>query len=188
MILFNSGMVPPRDANLRALSRSISALSASRINTVFSATPVNSWATRTRSSSSEIVVLMGTPAPIIASNDVSMRAFQESLPRNPAIYPRFQHVQRQTAAAEYFVVKCADIEARTQALLGPLPQFANFKLPDLVAERLRRPRNVTIDLGLNRGLVGGAAFPEVRHSLLAAPALGMNPRIDHQANRAHQLL
>src|ERR1700690_3527089 len=60
-IFFNSGIVPPRDANLRALSRSMRALRASRINAVFSATPVNSWAMRTRSSSSARVVLIGTP-------------------------------------------------------------------------------------------------------------------------------
>ncbi len=40
--LFSPGIVPPRDASRRALSRSIRALSASRINAVFSATPVNS--------------------------------------------------------------------------------------------------------------------------------------------------
>src|SRR6202041_3500778 len=60
-IFFKPGILPPRDANLRALSRSISALKASRINAVFSATPVNSWAMRTRSSSSATVVLIGTP-------------------------------------------------------------------------------------------------------------------------------
>ena len=58
-IFFNCGIVPPRDANLRALSRSMRALRASRINAVFSATPVNSWAIRTRSSSSARVVLIG---------------------------------------------------------------------------------------------------------------------------------
>src|SRR5580698_3992071 len=60
---FNSGIVPPRDANLRALSLSIRALRASRINAVFSATPVNSWAVRTRSSSSATVVLIKAPGP-----------------------------------------------------------------------------------------------------------------------------
>src|SRR5258708_21926122 len=58
-IFFNAGMVPPRDANRRALSRSMRALSASRIRAVFSATPVNSWAIRTRSSSNATVVLIG---------------------------------------------------------------------------------------------------------------------------------
>src|ERR1035438_2011453 len=66
-IVFNFGIVPSRDANLRALSRSMRAFRASRINAVFSATPVNSWAIRTRSSSSATVVLI---APIIASYDV----------------------------------------------------------------------------------------------------------------------
>jgi hypothetical protein len=37
-IFFNFGIVPPRDANLRALSRSIRALRASRINAVLSVT------------------------------------------------------------------------------------------------------------------------------------------------------
>src|SRR5579864_4280044 len=60
-MFFNPGIVPPRDASLRALSRSIRALRASRINADFSATPVNSWAVRTRSSSSATVVLMEAP-------------------------------------------------------------------------------------------------------------------------------
>src|SRR5208282_3113929 len=58
-VFLNLGMVPPREANRRALSRSISAFSASRIKAVFSATPVNSRAMRRRSSSSAIVVLIG---------------------------------------------------------------------------------------------------------------------------------
>src|ERR1039457_7269730 len=71
-IFFNFGMVPSRDANRRALSRSMRALSASRISAVFSATPVNSWAMRTRSSSSATVVLI---ALIIASTDVIYCAY-----------------------------------------------------------------------------------------------------------------
>ena len=55
-IAFNPGIVLPRDASLRALSRSMRALRASRISAVFSATPVNSWAMRTKSSSSATVV------------------------------------------------------------------------------------------------------------------------------------
>jgi hypothetical protein len=39
---FSSGIVPPSDASLRALSLSIRAFSASRTSAVFSATPVNS--------------------------------------------------------------------------------------------------------------------------------------------------
>jgi hypothetical protein len=37
-MFFKPGIVPPKDANLRALSRSMRALRASRINAVFSAT------------------------------------------------------------------------------------------------------------------------------------------------------
>src|SRR5438094_666788 len=65
----------PRVYNLRALSRSMRALRASRTNAVFSATPVNSWAMRTRSSSSARVVLIGTPGTnLIALNDVILCA------------------------------------------------------------------------------------------------------------------
>src|SRR5579864_1697769 len=57
-MVFNLGMEPPRAAKRRALSRSIRALRASRINAVFSFVPVYSWATRTRLSSSAMVVLI----------------------------------------------------------------------------------------------------------------------------------
>jgi len=57
-IAFSSGMLPPKAANLRALSRSIRALRASRTSAVFSATPVNSRAVRRRSSSKAMVVLI----------------------------------------------------------------------------------------------------------------------------------
>lgn len=58
-IFFNPGIVPPSAASLRPLSRSMSALSASRTKAVFSPTPVNSVAVRTSSSSSAMVVLIG---------------------------------------------------------------------------------------------------------------------------------
>src|SRR3981081_1886396 len=79
-MFLNFGMVPSRDANRRALSRSMRALSASRSSAVFSATPVNSWAMRTRSSSSATVVLM---ALIIASYDVIYRAYKVGTKRSP---------------------------------------------------------------------------------------------------------
>jgi hypothetical protein len=52
------GMVPPKDANRRAVSRSIRALRASRIHAVFSFIPVDSWAMRTRWSSKTTVILI----------------------------------------------------------------------------------------------------------------------------------
>lgn len=73
-VAFNRGIVPASDANLRALSRSMRALRASRSKAVFSATPVNSWAVRTRSSSNATVVLIKLRARIIASNDVIIDA------------------------------------------------------------------------------------------------------------------
>src|SRR5438034_130305 len=71
----SSGIAPPNAASLRALSRSMRALRASRSKAVFSATPVNSWAMRTRSSSRAMVVLINVPqAHIIASDDVCFNA------------------------------------------------------------------------------------------------------------------
>jgi hypothetical protein len=51
-----AGDVPPRAANLRAASRSISALRASRIGALFSTKPVYSCAVLMRSSSKAMVV------------------------------------------------------------------------------------------------------------------------------------
>ena len=77
-IAFSPGIVLPRDANLRALSRSIRALRASRISAVFSATPVNSWAMRTKSSSSATVVrIYKLQALIMASDDAIICVFPE---------------------------------------------------------------------------------------------------------------
>jgi len=59
---FNPGIVPPRGAKRPELSRSMRALRASRINAVFSATPVYSWARPTRSSSSATVAGMKNPS------------------------------------------------------------------------------------------------------------------------------
>src|SRR4029077_2850641 len=72
-MFFNPGMEPPKAAKRRALSRSMRALRASRINAVFSSTPVNSWAVRMRSSSRAMVVrIRDTDASNIASNDVEI--------------------------------------------------------------------------------------------------------------------
>jgi hypothetical protein len=78
---FKSGSVPPRSANRRALSRSISALSASRTSADFSLIPVYAWALATNSSSSASVVRMGLPFLRIdtqsSSNDDAYCAMKE---------------------------------------------------------------------------------------------------------------
>src|SRR5262249_15874375 len=56
---FSFGWLPPRSASLRALSRSISALSASRTRDDFSLSPVKAWALAINSSSRASVVRMG---------------------------------------------------------------------------------------------------------------------------------
>src|ERR1700722_3906683 len=56
---FNRGLLPPRLANRRALSRSIKAFKASRTSAVFLLSPVNETAFSSKASSSERVVRMG---------------------------------------------------------------------------------------------------------------------------------
>jgi hypothetical protein len=66
-----AGEEPPSNASLRALSRSMRDFSASLTRADFSATPVHSWAMRTRSSSSvSVVLMMKLRASISASPDV----------------------------------------------------------------------------------------------------------------------
>src|SRR6478736_6236119 len=77
---FRSGSLPPRRASLRALSRSMSALSASRTRLDFSFKPVKACALATSSSSSASVVrIIETPllAPNLASYDADSNACVE---------------------------------------------------------------------------------------------------------------
>jgi hypothetical protein len=68
------GDAPPNSASLRPASRSINALSASRMRALFSIRPVYSCATLMRSSSNAMVLRKGiSPAPILASSVAGMR-------------------------------------------------------------------------------------------------------------------
>src|SRR6202042_1824934 len=47
---------------------------------------------------------------------------------DPAIGARVQQVERQHAAVQHLIVKAADVEFRTQLLLGAVAQFAKLEL------------------------------------------------------------
>ena len=79
-----------------------------------------------------------------------------------------------------------DVEAGTKLLLA-MAEFENLELADLIAEPLSGPCNTSVNFCLDRRLIGGAAGAEVSHCLFAAPAFGVNARIDDKANRTHQL-
>ena len=80
----------------------------------------------------------------------------------------------------------ADIEARTEPLLGAMAEIKNLELADLIAEPLSRPRDVAINFSLDGRFVSGAALAEIGHGLFAGPTFGVNSGVDDQTNRAHQ--
>src|SRR5438445_2344145 len=80
-----------------------------------------------------------------------------------------------------------DIEASAKPLLCAVAKIENLELTYLIAEALSRPCNIPIDFGFDRRLICGAAFAEVGHCLFPSPTLGVNARVNHQTDRAHQL-
>ena len=80
-----------------------------------------------------------------------------------------------------------DIEVGTKPLLCAVAKIQNLELTYLIAEALSRPCNIPIDFGFDRRLICGAAFAEVSHCLITAPTFGVHARVNHQADRPHQL-
>ena len=103
---------------------------------------------------------------------------------DPFVGAGFEEVQRQRAAVQDFVVEGADIELRSQLLLGMVAEFANLELPEFLAERLSGPGDVAVGLGLDRGLVDGTGLAHEFDDLIATPALGVNAGVDNQAHGA----
>ena len=68
--------------------------------------------------------------------------------------------------------------------LRAVAQLQNLHLPDLVGQRLARPSNVAVHLGLHAGLIHVRVLVEVLDHLVAGPALGVDAGIDHQADGA----
>ena len=80
-----------------------------------------------------------------------------------------------------------DIEVSAKPLLCAVAKIQNLELTDLIAEALGRPCDVAINFGVDSRLIGGAAFPEVSHSLLAAPTFGMNARRNRKLTLLREL-
>src|SRR3954463_12604384 len=81
--------------------------------------------------------------------DVLFR-FAGDLSADPPRDPRIEQIERKTAAGQHLVVKAADVEARSELLRGARAKLAHLQLAQLVAARLRRPRDVAVGLGLDR--------------------------------------
>src|SRR3546814_5646440 len=69
--------------------------------------------------------------------------------------------------------------------------FSDLPVPhdmaDLVARRLARPDGVAIDLALAAAAGDAGSGDEIIGRLLAAPALGVKARVDHEAGRPEQV-
>ncbi len=71
------------------------------------------------------------------------------------------------------------------ALLRPLQ---NRVLTQIIGERLRRPGDIAVDLGLDFMLRQRRVLPQIIERLLAAPALRMNAGVDDQPRRPPDLI
>ncbi len=91
---------------------------------------------------------------------------------NPGLGAGVEQVEGQRSSAEDLVVEGADVELWPEFLLGAGAEFAEFELADLIGERLSRPRDVAVDLGLEFGAGEAVGLLEEGYGLLAGPALG----------------
>src|SRR5688572_19044348 len=97
-------------------------------------------------------------------------------------------MQRYRAAAEDHIVELADIETRSETLLGAFSQLLNLQFAELVGQRLSRPGNVAIDfcrhfMDRQRGARG-----HVIDGLLPGPPHGVQTGIDDQTAGAPHLV
>jgi hypothetical protein len=122
------------------------------------------------------------------ASSIACNGFRQELLRlNPAIRAGVEQVERENATIQHLVVERPDVKLWTQFLPSAFAKFDELELPDFVTKGLGRPGNVAVCFGLDLGLVEGAGFAEEVDHLLAAPALGVDARIDDQAHRAKAL-
>src|SRR5690606_32027763 len=68
---------------------------------------------------------------------------------DPILYPLFEHIERNRTAEQDEIVECANVEALAEATLRLIAQGPQPQLADLVCKRLRRPGDITLELGLD---------------------------------------
>src|SRR5687768_16127018 len=93
---------------------------------------------------------------------------------DPRLHPVAQDLQRQRAAQQELVMKCANVEALTQGRLRFLAQRPEAQLADLVSERLARPGDVTFQFGLNVVRRERGVLREATARLLDVPTQPVN--------------
>src|SRR6185437_15145251 len=70
-------------------------------------------------------------------------------PGNVGLDLGLQHVQRQTAADKYSLVKIPDVELRAEDGLRLAPKCRDLELPDLIGAGLARLSEIAVDFGLS---------------------------------------
>src|ERR1035441_102230 len=122
----------------------------------------------------------------VNSFDVRIRAC--AAVRDEAVDAGRQHRDGHRAEFQHRVVEGANIEFCTERLLRLGPSLENGVLAEIVGQRLRRPRNVSVNLSLNLMFRKRGVLAEVADGSVAAPALRMNSGIDHETGGAPDLI
>src|SRR5688500_6413864 len=103
---------------------------------------------------------------------------------NPASHILLENHERNRAAAEHHVMEPADVELRSERLLGFRPQRADLHLSGLVSKRLTRPCYVTVNFVRDVDQSQRAVRGQIVDRLLARPPLPVYARVDHEPARA----
>src|SRR6185503_3779276 len=98
---------------------------------------------------------------------------------DPAIDFRFKHGERHRALTEHTVMKPAEVELRTEPLLGAASQREQALLADLVGERLPGPGDVSIHLELDLGVGERAVVAQTSDRLVPRPAHRVHAGVDY---------
>src|SRR2546430_1538704 len=107
---------------------------------------------------------------------------------NETVDPGLQHRQRHRAELQHRIVKGAHVEALAERLLRARTGVEKRALAQVVRQRLPRPGDVAIHLGVDLALGERGVLPEVLDRPLARPALGVNAGVHDQARGAPDLV
>src|SRR5579862_9069562 len=107
--------------------------------------------------------------------------------RDEAVDAGFQHRQRHGAEREDRVVEGAQVELGAERALRLRARFLDRHLAQVIGERLARPGDVAVDLGLDLVIGKRRVLARIGDRLLARPTLGVDAGVDDEPRRAPDL-